>query len=82
LRDAALGGIGLIRVPAWVVERDIKDKTLKKVLKGYADATGGPPIHLVYIRNRLLSPKVRTFIDFVVHQFGHWPRSPLAPSVR
>ena len=73
LRDAALSDLGLIRVPAWVVERDIKEKRLREVLKSYGDSTGGPPIHIVYIPNRLVSPKIRTFIDFTVQQFGDWP---------
>ena len=74
LRDAALSGLGLIRVPAWVVERDIENKMVREVLTNYVDATGGPPIHLLYVRDRLMAPKVRTFIDFTVEQFAGWPR--------
>jgi DNA-binding transcriptional LysR family regulator len=59
-------GGGLISVLAYQAADAIKAKRLKIVLADYEPPP--LPIHLVYPTSRLLSAKVRTFIDLVVAQ--------------
>jgi DNA-binding transcriptional LysR family regulator len=66
--DAAIqyaeAGGGLTRVLAYQAAEAIKRGKLKIVLQAYE--TPALPIHIVYPTSRLLSAKVRTFIDLVV----------------
>lgn len=59
-------GGGLISVLAYQVAESLKAGRLKIVLAKYELST--MPIHLVYPTSRLLSAKVRAFIDLVVAQ--------------
>jgi DNA-binding transcriptional LysR family regulator len=61
-------GLGLIQVPRYHVEADLKRGTLVAVLQ---DCPPSPtPVSLLYPRNRQLSPRVRVFIDWLVRAFG------------
>lgn len=74
LREAALKGIGIARLPSFLVGCDIADGKLAVVLPDYPpqDVT----IHALYAPNRFLAAKTRVFIDFLVERFGHpeWER--------
>jgi DNA-binding transcriptional LysR family regulator len=63
IRIAAINGLGLVRLPIYVVGSDIEKGTLKVVLENYSL----PPldIHAVYPHRKYLSAKVRSFIDFL-----------------
>jgi DNA-binding transcriptional LysR family regulator len=65
---AARLGLGLIQVPRYHVEDDLKRGTLVAVLP---DCPPSPtPVSLLYPRHRQLSPRVRVFIDYVLREFG------------
>ncbi len=64
VHEAALDGIGIAQLPAFLVARDIRAGRLVSFLEGRV--ANGKPIHIVYPHRRHLSPKVRAFIDFVV----------------
>jgi len=65
---AARLGLGLIQVPRYHVEDDLKRGTLVAVLP---DCPPSPtPVSLLYPRHRQLSPRVRVFIDYVMREFG------------
>ncbi len=65
---AARKGLGLIQVPRYHVEDDLKRGTLVVVLP---DCPPSPtPVSLLYPRHRQLSPRVRVFIDYVTREFG------------
>lgn len=68
LRDAALKGIGVARLPSFIVGNDVAAGKLKVVLAAY------PPqdllIHALYAPNRFLAAKSRVFIDFLVERFA------------
>jgi DNA-binding transcriptional LysR family regulator len=64
---AARLGLGLIQVPRYHVEDDLKRGTLIEVLAGYPPSP--TPVSLLYPRNRQLSPRVRVFIDWLVRAF-------------
>lgn len=74
LRDAAIKGIGIARLPSFIVASDIAAGRLAVVLADY------PPqdltIHALYAPNRFLAAKSRVFIDFLVERFGRpaWER--------
>jgi DNA-binding transcriptional LysR family regulator len=65
---AARLGLGLIQVPRYHVEDDLKRGTLVAVLP---DCPPSPtPVSLLYPRHRHLSPRVRVFIDYVMREFA------------
>jgi DNA-binding transcriptional LysR family regulator len=65
---AARLGLGLIQVPRYHVEDDLKRGTLVAVLP---DCPPSPtPVSLLYPRNRQLSPRVRVFIDWLTKAFA------------
>lgn len=68
LRMAALEGIGIIMQPEWLVTDDIAAGRLVRVLSRYEPASR--PTHVVYLPDRRLSLKLRSFIDFLVERFG------------
>lgn len=75
LRAAALGGLGLVRLNAWTVGKDLQSGALRPVLTDYEVSPMGSegPIYAVYPYNRHLSPKVRAFIDFMVARLASGP---------
>ncbi|MFC3058454.1 LysR family transcriptional regulator [Paenirhodobacter populi] len=66
---AALAGLGIILQPEELVHDAISDGTLIPLLPGYRVPTR--PLHLLYAPDRRITPKLRCFIDFAVHAFGH-----------
>jgi DNA-binding transcriptional LysR family regulator len=60
---------GLTRVLAYQAADEIKAGRLKVVLKKFEERP--LPIHVVYPTSRLLSAKVRTFIDLVL-EISNW----------
>src|SRR6266403_514760 len=64
---AARLGLGLIQVPRYHIDDDLKRGTLVAVLP---DCPPSPtPVSLLYPRNRQLSPRVRVFIDWLMRAF-------------
>ena len=61
LRAAALAGLGLAAVPEWLVADAIVAGQLTSVLDTHPAPVGG--IYAVYPTNRLLTPRIRTFVD-------------------
>jgi DNA-binding transcriptional LysR family regulator len=71
LREALLAGIGIALVPTFVVGPELADGRLARVLPGLQV----PPhtMYALYPPSRYLSPKVRSFIDFLVERYGDDP---------
>ena len=69
LVSAALAGAGLVRVPSWQVAHHLADGRLKVVLEAFQRPP--TPLRILTLRNRLLLPKVRAFVDFLQQ---HWMR--------
>jgi DNA-binding transcriptional LysR family regulator len=74
LVNAAMAGAGLVRAPSWQVAHCIADGRLRIVLEAYQRRPA--PLSILTLRNRLLLPKVRAFVDFLQQ---HWrrPQPPL-----
>jgi DNA-binding transcriptional LysR family regulator len=71
LRVAALDGIGVAVLPTWAVAEPLRTGALQRVLDRWE-----PPastIYAVYPGNRLMSMKVRAFVDHLVRCFGRPP---------
>ncbi len=70
LHQLALGGLGLLHLPRYVVEADLRAGRLVEVL---ADLPGGfedSALYAVWLPNRYLPPKVRAFVDFMFARFA------------
>ncbi|MGO4377663.1 LysR family transcriptional regulator [Pseudoduganella sp. RAF53_2] len=68
LRMAALAGLGIIMQPAVLVGDDVMAGRLVRVLSDYD--TPARPMHLVYLADRRPSPKLASFIEFIVTTFA------------
>jgi DNA-binding transcriptional LysR family regulator len=74
LISAALAGAGLVRVPSWQVAHYLVDGRLRIALEAYQRPP--TPLSVLTLRNRLLLPKVRAFVDFLQQ---HWMRPRPSP---
>jgi DNA-binding transcriptional LysR family regulator len=63
LRAAAIAGAGLVAAPLWALADAIQSGALRRVLEDWRTPEAG--IFAVYPSNRLLTPKVRLFVDHV-----------------
>lgn len=67
LRTAALHGMGIIVQPEMLLADDLAVGTLVRILPNHALPSQG--MHLVYPSNRNLTPKMTSFIEFMVERF-------------
>lgn len=67
LRQAALKGLGIARIPENVVIQDIKEGRLQLLLDEQMSGENG--LYVLYPPNRYLAAKVRAFVDFAVEYF-------------
>lgn len=73
LRLAALRGVGVCQLPAFVVEDDLATGRLIDVLPSWAPNTG--IIHAVFPSRRGLLPSVRALLDFLAARYGDLGRA-------
>ncbi|WP_193367402.1 LysR family transcriptional regulator [Pelagibius marinus] len=71
LCGAALGGLGIARLPTFIVGQHLRNGHLQALLPAFPVPEQG--IHAVYPHSRNLSVKVRVFIDFLADYFGPEP---------
>mgnify|MGYP000689747877 CR=1 FL=1 len=67
LMNAALNGNGIFIGPTYMVDGAIKEGRLETVLDDYAPATTG--LYAVYPYSKLVSAKVRAFVDYLVESW-------------
>lgn len=72
LSQAVLGGLGVAILPTFIIGKEIRAGKLRSVLPEFTLLVERQ-IYAVYLPNRHLSAKVRTFIDFLLHRFGPEP---------
>jgi DNA-binding transcriptional LysR family regulator len=77
LRQAALAGMGIMVRSSFALEGDLESGRLVQLLRGHH--LGDLSVRLVYPSRRLLSAKVRSFVDFMNAQFPHPERDPWLP---
>jgi DNA-binding transcriptional LysR family regulator len=68
LRVAALSGLGVIMQPEILLIRDLNEGRLVPVLENYVSDVR--PVHVLFHPDRIPTPKVRTFVDFLVEKFA------------
>ncbi len=68
LRDAAKRGLGLVQLPDYYIEQDLKSGELIEVLTQYREQKEG--IWALYPQNRNLSVKVRLLIEFLTEHLA------------
>ncbi|MEM9523980.1 MAG: LysR family transcriptional regulator [Pseudomonadota bacterium] len=68
LLDAALNGLGIIRLPDFIVARAVRDETLIQVLPELEHADFG--IYVVYGANRRLNKRMRVFVETLERRFA------------
>lgn len=71
LTEAAIAGEGYIFQPTFIVGEAIKQKKLKIILEEFEVEKIG--IYAVYPHRKLLTPKLRVFIDFLSNYYGQVP---------
>jgi DNA-binding transcriptional LysR family regulator len=71
LRAAALDGIGIVVLPTWAAADPLRNGALKRVLPGWELPASA--IYAVYPGSRLMSMKVRAFVNHLVRCFGKPP---------
>jgi DNA-binding transcriptional LysR family regulator len=71
LRDAALSGIGIIRLPSFSVAPELKVGRLVEILGEWR--VPAHEFYAVYPTNRHLAPKLRAFVDFLAESFSGAP---------
>ena len=71
LMRAALDGQGIADLPTFIIGDALRQGRLVEVLAGHRRQNRG--IFAVFPANRHLSPKVRSFVDFLVGRFGGRP---------
>ncbi len=67
MRLAALRGVGVVQLPAMMVQQDLEAGTLMDVLPDWAPRSG--IVHVVFPSRRGLMPAVRALIDFLAEEF-------------
>lgn len=68
LRQAALAGLGIIMHADVMLAEALADGRLVPILQDYR--TTPRPMHLIYPRDRQSTPKLASFVEFVVERFG------------
>jgi DNA-binding transcriptional LysR family regulator len=68
LKDAAIAGVGIARLPLWMVDTEIKAGLLRPILGDYKIPAFG--IHAVFPTARQLPVKVRLFVDFIKEELS------------
>ncbi len=68
LRMAALQGFGIVLQSEVLLNEDIAAGRLVSILEDYTPAPR--PVQIVYPRNRQATPKLSSFIDFMLERFG------------
>lgn len=79
LRHAALAGMGIMVRSSFTLEDDFTSGRLVQLLKGHH--LGLMPVNLIYPSRRLMSYKVRSFVDFMSGQFPHPQSDPWLDNV-
>jgi DNA-binding transcriptional LysR family regulator len=66
MRQAAVAGVGIVLQPEVLLEDDVRQERVR-VLPTWRVPLR--PLHLVYVRDRQMTPKLRCFIKFMVERF-------------
>jgi DNA-binding transcriptional LysR family regulator len=65
---AAVAGIGVAMLPEYLAAPDVEAGRLVRLLPGYDLSRA--PLQLVYLPDRQMTPKMRSFVEFVLERMG------------
>ncbi|AYG67727.1 MULTISPECIES: LysR family transcriptional regulator [unclassified Rhizobium] len=68
LLNAALAGLGIVLQSFELIQSSLETGALVPILPGYGVPTR--PLHILYAPDRRVTPKLRSFLDFVSAEFG------------
>ncbi|MGY5779830.1 LysR family transcriptional regulator [Rhizobium sp. LEGMi135b] len=68
LLNAALAGLGIVLQSFELIQSSLETGALVPILPGYSVPTR--PLHILYAPDRRVTPKLRSFLDFVSAEFG------------
>jgi DNA-binding transcriptional LysR family regulator len=68
LRRAALAGMGIVMLPEIMLSKDVAAGRLVRLLPDYVPPIR--PMNLLYLRDRHMSLKLRSFVEFVIERFA------------
>ncbi|WLG61441.1 LysR family transcriptional regulator [Pseudomonas sp. FP1762] len=68
LHQAARNGMGIMMLPDALVEQDLRDGKLVRVMTDYQPPSR--PMHLLYAQDRYRLPKLRRFVEFAMRTWG------------
>jgi DNA-binding transcriptional LysR family regulator len=68
LHQAARNGMGIVMLPDALVEQDLREGKLVKVIPDYHAPSR--PMHLLYAQDRYRLPKLRRFVEFAMRMWG------------
>ncbi|WP_322012389.1 LysR family transcriptional regulator [Paraburkholderia sp. J12] len=68
LLQAALNGIGIVMLPDYLVDEHLRAGRLTRILPDYDFPRA--PLQLVYLPDRHMTPKLRSFVDFMAVRLG------------
>ena len=71
VHEAVLGGFGIALTPTWQWRDEIAEGRLVRLLERFEPPP--MPIHAVYASRRMVTPRVRAFIDFLAREFAADP---------
>ena len=64
---AAVAGLGVARLPAWLIQEALSDGRVRRILTPWRPRSR--PIFAIYPSRRFLAPRTRAVIDFLVDEF-------------
>jgi len=70
LKNAAVAGAGVIQLPSYMVMEDLEAGRLVPLMKRYWPMM--QPYHILYLDRRLVSKRIRVFIDFLIKNRPDW----------
>lgn len=68
LRKAALKDLGIIMIPRWMIQDELKQKRLLPILQEFSILQPSTPINAIFTNKRQLAPKTRAFINFLTER--------------
>ena len=68
LLQAAIQGLGLVILPDYLVQEEIERGRLVRLFPDFDFSRA--PLQMVYLPDRHMTPKMRSFVDFVISVFG------------
>ncbi len=71
LAAAACAGLGVVLLPEWLVGPEIATGRLVEVLPADTADPATTPLFAIHAPGPYVSPKVRTFVDFLADRFSH-----------